>query len=205
MGRPKTVLSKAELAAVLKLSKGRVTQLIAKGLPVRSDGKVDRNAAVGWYHDNVRESMAKRGPKAKVQAMPAAVAPEPGAAEDLADDAPPEINYGARAVYEALIANSARVPEILCELGCRDPAVLAVSAEVFCDLVFSLAWDENDIAYDWGANDDRSPTPAVDLRKLAEKYSFEFDPEAVKTDYQTGREPSAAEQIINRLDTLLWT
>lgn len=62
MARLAKVVSKTELAGVLHLSRGRVTQLIGEGLPVRPDGKLDRAEAVAWYHANVRDGQ-KRGPK----------------------------------------------------------------------------------------------------------------------------------------------
>lgn len=200
MARPRTIISKAELATELKLSRGRVTQLVPKGLPVRSDGKVNRDAAVRWYRENVREGIEKRGPKPKVRIMPAARTTETPATED----AHIEIDPGARSVFESLIANSARVPEILCELGVRDPVALAVSAELFCDLVFVLADAQSDAAYDWGGNDDCSPTPSVDLQKLAKKHGFTFDAGAVRMDFEAGRERSAAEQFIEKSDGLLF-
>src|SRR5664280_350948 len=64
MARPRTYITKAELATVLGLSKGRVTQLISKGMPVRTDGKVNRDEAVRWYRDaGLAEQSTKRGPK----------------------------------------------------------------------------------------------------------------------------------------------
>lgn len=55
MGRPKSIVSKSEIAEELHLSKGRISQLIAAGgFPVRSDGKIDRDKAVEWYRSNIR-------------------------------------------------------------------------------------------------------------------------------------------------------
>ena len=201
MARPRTIISKAELAAVLKLSRGRVTQLASKGLPVRADGRVNRDEAVLWYRSNVREDIAKRGPKPKVRVMPAARLSE----KPIADDAPMEIDHGARSVFEALIAGSARVPEILCELDVRNPVVLAVAPEIFLGLVFALAGELTDEAYDWAGNDDRSPTPEVNLQALAKRYGFKFDPAAVRMDFEAGRERSAAEEILEKSDGLLFS
>jgi hypothetical protein len=47
-----TVITKAALAAELAISKARVSQYVAEGLPVRSDGKLDREAAVKWIAEN---------------------------------------------------------------------------------------------------------------------------------------------------------
>lgn len=47
-----TVVSKAALAVELGISKARVSQYVKAGLPVRSDGRLDREAAVKWVADN---------------------------------------------------------------------------------------------------------------------------------------------------------
>jgi hypothetical protein len=119
------------------------------------------------------------------------------------EDVPFEIDYGARAVLEAVIAASVRIPEILCGLGVRDQAVLAISAELFVDLVFELAQESAGNAYDW-VREDCSITPAVNLRKLAKRYGFKFDREAVRIDYKADRDRSAAEQLMDRFDELLY-
>ena len=67
MGRPKTIITKAELAAVLGLSKARISQLCKReDFPVRPDGRVSREAAVRWYKDaGLADRATKRGPKRK--------------------------------------------------------------------------------------------------------------------------------------------
>jgi phage terminase Nu1 subunit (DNA packaging protein) len=47
------IVSKAELAEELGVSRPRVSQMIAKGLPVRADQRVDLAAACAWVIDNV--------------------------------------------------------------------------------------------------------------------------------------------------------
>src|SRR4051812_3452793 len=42
------VTTKSALAAELGITKGRVSQYVAAGMPVRSDGKLDRGAAIRW-------------------------------------------------------------------------------------------------------------------------------------------------------------
>jgi predicted DNA-binding transcriptional regulator AlpA len=71
MARPKTIISKAELAAVLGLSRARITQLSKrKDFPSRSDGRVNRERAVKWYHDaGLAEQFRKRGPKPRHPAV----------------------------------------------------------------------------------------------------------------------------------------
>lgn len=53
----KKIGTKTELAALLGLSQGRISQLIPRGLPVRSDRKMDFGACTQWYRDNVREDL----------------------------------------------------------------------------------------------------------------------------------------------------
>ena len=47
-----TIISKANLAAELRISKARVSQYVAEGLPVRSDGKLNRKEALNWISRN---------------------------------------------------------------------------------------------------------------------------------------------------------
>jgi hypothetical protein len=47
------IITKAELARVLDLSRARISQLCKIGLPVRPDGKVNRVEAVAWVKANV--------------------------------------------------------------------------------------------------------------------------------------------------------
>lgn len=49
-----TITTKAALAAELKVSKSRVSQYLRAGLPVRSDGKLDREASLNWIALNLR-------------------------------------------------------------------------------------------------------------------------------------------------------
>ena len=45
-----TIITKAALAAELGLSKARISQYAKNGLPIRSDGKLDRETAVKWLN-----------------------------------------------------------------------------------------------------------------------------------------------------------
>src|SRR5215203_7147122 len=47
-----TVISKAELAAELGISRARVSQYCKRGLPQRSDGKLNRVVALEWITEN---------------------------------------------------------------------------------------------------------------------------------------------------------
>jgi hypothetical protein len=210
-----TIVSKAEFAKQLDCPRSRITQLSAEGMLVRPDGKVDRLAALHWickfrsgfgggWEGSIRGKPSIRE-RAK-RLLEADGAPLPSVPETESEPDAPEVkvDHGARAVFESLIAASPRVPEILAELGVRDPVTLAVSADLFCDLVFVLAGAQSDAAYDWLGADDRSPTPAVNLRALAKRYGFKFDPAAVQIDFKKGRERSAAEQLIEKSDGLLF-
>ena len=59
MTNPKKVLSKSELAVALGVSRGRISQLISVGLPVRADSKIDLDAAAAWYQKNIKRSSAR--------------------------------------------------------------------------------------------------------------------------------------------------
>jgi hypothetical protein len=48
-----TNISKAAFARELGVSKARISQLITRGLPVRDDGKIDRDTALTWVKRNV--------------------------------------------------------------------------------------------------------------------------------------------------------
>jgi hypothetical protein len=47
-----TVISKAALAAELRISRPRVSQYVAEGMPVRSDGKLNREEVLNWIGRN---------------------------------------------------------------------------------------------------------------------------------------------------------
>jgi len=46
-------ISKAELARRLHLSRGRISQLLSVGLPVRPDGRINFRQAAQWYRENI--------------------------------------------------------------------------------------------------------------------------------------------------------
>jgi hypothetical protein len=48
------IITKAALARELKISKARVSQFISLGLPVRDDGKIDRDVALSWVTQCIR-------------------------------------------------------------------------------------------------------------------------------------------------------
>jgi len=99
MSRPKSFVSKSEIAKELRLSKGRITQLIAQGLPVRTDGKLDREKAREWYEKNIRLTAKPERNDSPVLAPPA----EPSEAAD--GEAGPEDFFASRARKERALAD----------------------------------------------------------------------------------------------------
>jgi hypothetical protein len=55
MKKPKRrqVMKKSEFAALLALSRGRVSQLVQAGLPTLKDGRIDRDRGLAWYRSNI--------------------------------------------------------------------------------------------------------------------------------------------------------
>lgn len=229
MGRPKSIISKSELAVVLGLSRGRITQLSKReDFPSRPDGRVDRERAVKWYRDvGLAQQSTKRGPKPKAPAVettqrkaaaskasscppPAAAVVPVGTHGGDAHGATSEPTYigdarglALRELFERLIGQSGRIPGILCEAGFHDPLLLAIAPDLFCDFVFSLSYDLASAAYDWAGNDDRSPTPVVNMKALARKYGFQFDLKDIRLSFEIGSEASTAEALLSRFDTPL--
>lgn len=53
--------SKTEFAARVGLTKGRISQLVAEGLPVRDDGRIDVAAGLAWMEANLDPSRRNKG------------------------------------------------------------------------------------------------------------------------------------------------
>lgn len=49
-------MTKSAFAGHIGVSKGRISQMIRDGLPVLDNGRVPVEAAVAWYHANIRHS-----------------------------------------------------------------------------------------------------------------------------------------------------
>ncbi|MGD9656907.1 MAG: hypothetical protein AB7U61_04580 [Methylocystis sp.] len=56
-----TIITKAGLAAELGITRGRVTQYANQGMPIRSDGKLDREKALEWIRRNVDATTSSKG------------------------------------------------------------------------------------------------------------------------------------------------
>jgi phage terminase Nu1 subunit (DNA packaging protein) len=103
MARPKTIISRADLAGILGLSRARITQLSKrKDFPLRPDGMVNRAEAVQWYTDaGLAQQTVKRGPKPAPAVIPIAAAvpvTTPGTAQ-------PETFAAAQARKESALAD----------------------------------------------------------------------------------------------------
>jgi hypothetical protein len=53
--------TKTEFAARVGLTKGRISQLIAEGLPVRPDGQIDVDAGLTWIENNLDPARRNKG------------------------------------------------------------------------------------------------------------------------------------------------
>ena len=53
--------SKSAFAARVGLTRGRISQLIAEGLPVRADGRIDVEAGLAWIEDNLDPARRSKG------------------------------------------------------------------------------------------------------------------------------------------------
>lgn len=53
--------TKASFASRVGLSKGRISQLVAEGLPVRSDGKIDVDTGLAWMEQNLDPARRNKG------------------------------------------------------------------------------------------------------------------------------------------------
>lgn len=61
------VITKAELARRLGISKARVSQLVGRGLPVNKDGRVNADEAVKWVTSHSRAALNGKGALAGAQ------------------------------------------------------------------------------------------------------------------------------------------
>lgn len=175
MPRPKTTCTRSELAGLLKLSKGRITQLITKGLPVRSDGRLNIAECRAWYQNNVVPPLTKTGPKPKT-AAPVIAEPETVQGDDSDASAHREL-------LDAMITASEVLPEVLLEMGVRNMGAVHGASDLFAGLLLRLAGPLADAAYGDFTNDD-IPAVRPDYVQLAARFGIEYD--AVEADKQAG-------------------
>ena len=53
--------TKTAFASRVGLTKGRISQLVAEGLPVRADGRIDVAVGLNWIEDNLDPARRNRG------------------------------------------------------------------------------------------------------------------------------------------------
>lgn len=72
-----TIITKADLAARLGVSRPRISQLVAQGLPVREDGRVELESALSWIaeHTDRSRSVGRARPTATVPRVQGQSAP----------------------------------------------------------------------------------------------------------------------------------
>jgi phage terminase Nu1 subunit (DNA packaging protein) len=102
MDIPTETATKAAFARTLGVSRSRVTALVKRGLPIRSDGKIDLPTALKWVRENVEQT--SHFPDRGVNKLNAEAASTVGGA----DDGPlpfPE----AKAMRETYLAKIARL------------------------------------------------------------------------------------------------
>lgn len=160
-----SICSKAELARELKLSRSRITQLCAKGLPVRADGKLDHDTAVQWVHDN---NIPELGGWGKGQMRRSR--PQRASAAGVAFQSPRATAL--RQLFDALNERSLLIPELALRAGVRDMNLIAALPGMFSDLVMELATDLFDEAYDWDHYDGPAVLTPPDYKALAAAYEL---------------------------------
>jgi phage terminase Nu1 subunit (DNA packaging protein) len=81
-----TIITKGDLAARLGVSRPRVSQLVAQGLPVREDGRVELESALSWIAEHTDRSRnvgrarpAATSPRTPGQAAASLPGPQPSA------------------------------------------------------------------------------------------------------------------------------
>ena len=61
MTKLNTSETKTTFAARVGLTKGRISQLVAEGLPVRDDGQIDVAEGLAWIEDNLDPARRNKG------------------------------------------------------------------------------------------------------------------------------------------------
>lgn len=150
--------TKTAFAARVGLSKGRISQLIAEGLPVRQDGQIDVAAGLNWIEANLDPARRHKGGApmgtgrtstlaeakrlheiVKVQRAKLAYEREQGKLID-ADEARRTVFARARAERDAHLAWVQRTaPLLAAELGADPRATFAALDRMMCEHLEHLA------------------------------------------------------------------
>ena len=193
-----TVITKADLARELNLSRARISQLCQIGLPVRPDGKLNRAEALAWVKANhcpwrggwggdlrkknktVRPGRRQRAPmpeasmaggmdlSAEVDSLLADMEREEQARRDAV------LNGAYRQLLDHMVRASEVLPAVLLSMGVRDMGMVHGAADLFTTILFHLAGPFGDAAYDWAANDD-IPVVTPKYAELAKRFGVEYD------------------------------
>jgi len=135
-------ISRTDFADLIGVGYSRIGQLIRQGLPTNADGSIPGDTAARWYCENIRRSVLKSGPG------------RPGRLKkDVGVTVSEEQRGGrmsGRRVLDRIIESSTRVPEILCEMGVKDPKVILAARDWFIDAVFAFGGQLATDAYDSG-------------------------------------------------------
>jgi phage terminase Nu1 subunit (DNA packaging protein) len=112
MGRPLTIVSKSQIAKLLKLSSARVSQMIKAGMPVRPDGRVSQDEALDWYRSHIKQTAKPaRAPRTETPKpnLPETADPRPDdeGAVDGAGGPAPEDYWAVRTRHERAKADLA--------------------------------------------------------------------------------------------------
>lgn len=135
------IVRKGHFAASIGVQRQRITALVKRGLPVRSDGRIDVEQALEWMRANVSQQArfedrgihkilaetakpqraAKDGRKAPAAPTPAEASPAPADEPALDDEAVPLPYAAAKAMRETYLGRKAKL-EYLKESGKLLPA-----------------------------------------------------------------------------------
>lgn len=156
------IITKTQLAGELKISRARVSQLVKKGMPCRSDGKVDRTRALAWVAHNL--SSLGGGWLVRGKGVSIAEAARQALIEAPVTETGGELTAGlsANQLYAHIRTCFAKLPEFLVSAGIPVPESLA-AAEITDALVGAALLTLDDRLID----DDQSPLPEPDWKSLA--------------------------------------
>jgi transcriptional regulator with XRE-family HTH domain len=127
-------LSKSELAARLGLTRSRISQLVAAGLPVLPDGRVDALAAARWVLANLYDLKAEPTRQAAWKLIAATRAKPSGLAPALDFAEPLHQGFAVGALL------SLREAPIAATLALAEVGLSRAQAERAADLLVVLLW-----------------------------------------------------------------
>ncbi|NUB09434.1 hypothetical protein FW320_25075 [Azospirillum sp. Vi22] len=90
-----TIITKASLADERNISRARVTQYCQRGMPVRSDGKLDRETCLNWVKENIDATQRHDRGAAVAEVLAGRFQPQPSARPAEPNRAGPPAGYEA--------------------------------------------------------------------------------------------------------------